>query len=114
LVYEDVGFISAFWSACKEHLNSAGHSEHSRHSDSNLRLPLPPEGEQRQITAHLDSILPAFDQLATESQRAIDLLRERRTALVSAAVTGQIDVRNVEMKGDQIQPVSEEAQKLCG
>jgi type I restriction enzyme S subunit len=33
------------------------------------------------------------DTLTTEAQRAIDLLQERRTALISAAVTGQIDVR---------------------
>ncbi len=31
----------------------------------------------------------------TESQRVIDLLQERRTALISAALTGQIDVRGV-------------------
>ena len=34
-----------------------------------------------------------FKALAAETQRAIDLLQERRTALISAAVTGQIDVR---------------------
>ena len=36
-----------------------------------------------------------FDTLTAEAQRAIDLLRERRTALISAAVTGQIDVRAI-------------------
>ncbi len=35
-----------------------------------------------------------FDTLTAEAQRAIDLLQERRTALISAAVTGQVDVRN--------------------
>ena len=35
----------------------------------------------------------AFDTLTAEAQRAIALLQERRTALISAAVTGQIDVR---------------------
>jgi type I restriction enzyme S subunit len=34
-----------------------------------------------------------FDTLTAEAQRAIDLLQERRTALISAAVTGQINVR---------------------
>jgi hypothetical protein len=43
--------------------------------------------------AHLDSELAKIDALTTEAQRAIDLLQERRTALISAAVTGQIDVR---------------------
>ena len=36
-----------------------------------------------------------FDALTAEAQRAIALLQERRTALISAAVTGQIDVRGV-------------------
>ncbi|MBT4815078.1 MAG: restriction endonuclease subunit S, partial [Lentisphaerae bacterium] len=35
-----------------------------------------------------------FDALTAEAQRAIELLQERRTALISAAVTGQIDVRH--------------------
>ncbi len=34
-----------------------------------------------------------FDALLFEAERAIDLLQERRTALISAAVTGKIDVR---------------------
>ena len=38
--------------------------------------------------------LAQFDTLTAEARRAIDLLQERRIALISAAVTGQIDVRN--------------------
>ena len=59
----------------------------------NIRIPVPSFGEQEQI---LDSISLAANELSTltaEAQRAIDLLQERRTALISAAVTGQIDVR---------------------
>jgi type I restriction enzyme S subunit len=54
------------------------------------RLPvlLPPASEQIAICDYLE-----FDTLTAEAQRAIDLLQERRTALISAAVTGQIDVR---------------------
>ena len=37
----------------------------------------------------------AIDALAVEAQQAIDLLQERRTALISAAVTGKIDVRGL-------------------
>ena len=40
-----------------------------------------------------------FDALTAEAQRAIDLLQERRTALISAAVTGQIDVRDFGSRG---------------
>ena len=45
------------------------------------------------IAEFLDTELAKFDTLTAEAQRAIDLLQERRTALISAAVTGQIDVR---------------------
>ena len=58
-----------------------------------LGIPLPPLAEQMAIAAYLTKELAKFDTLAAEAQRAIDLLQERRTALISAAVTGQIDVR---------------------
>ena len=54
---------------------------------------LPPHDEQTAIAEFLESELLKFDTLTAEAQRAIDLLQERRTALISAAVTGQIDVR---------------------
>lgn len=54
---------------------------------------IPPLAEQTAIVAHLEQELAKFDTLTAEAQRAIDLLQERRTALISAAVTGQIDVR---------------------
>jgi type I restriction enzyme S subunit len=62
---------------------------------SNLLIPIPPKEEREAIVKHLDSKLPLFELLTTEAQRAIDLLQERRTALISAAVTGQIDVRGI-------------------
>jgi type I restriction enzyme S subunit len=54
---------------------------------------VPPVAEQEAIVAHMEVELGKFDTLTAEAQRAIDLLQERRTALISAAVTGQIDVR---------------------
>ncbi|MCF7961691.1 MAG: restriction endonuclease subunit S [Pirellula sp.] len=54
---------------------------------------LPPLPEQTAIVAFLETELAKFDTLTAEAQRATDLLQERRTALISAAVTGQIDVR---------------------
>lgn len=56
-------------------------------------FPLPPLDEQAAIIKCLDTETAKLDTLTTEAQRAIDLLQERRTALISAAVTGQIDVR---------------------
>ena len=60
---------------------------------STLKIPLPSSEEQLGICDCLRKRLREFDSLTTEAQRAIDLLQERRTALISAAVTGQIDVR---------------------
>jgi len=45
------------------------------------------------IVCRITELVNEFDALTAEAQRAIDLLQERRTALISAAVTGQIDVR---------------------
>ncbi len=59
----------------------------------NLPMPLPPVDEQRRIVAYLDSETAKIDQLIAETERFIELARERRSALITAAVTGQIDVR---------------------
>ena len=60
-----------------------------------VEIPLPPLAEQTSIIEFLKTETAKFDTLTAEAQRAIDLLQERRTALISAAVTGQIDVREV-------------------
>lgn len=62
---------------------------------ANTLLPLPPINEQRKIIDYLNKLLFEFNQLISESAQAITLLFERRSALISSAVTGQIDVRNV-------------------
>jgi type I restriction enzyme S subunit len=61
----------------------------------NLPLPLPPSEELETIRSYLTRENAKLDALAAEAQKAIDLLQERRTALISAAVTGQIDVRKL-------------------
>lgn len=59
------------------------------------RFPKPPYNEQAEIVEFLDRTTRALDALVIEVERAIDLLQERRTALISAAVTGKIDVRGL-------------------
>ncbi|MFA7496806.1 MAG: restriction endonuclease subunit S [Acidithiobacillus sp.] len=59
---------------------------------NNLPMLVPPRTEQAAIVRFLDEKLDEFDTLTTEAQRAIDLLQERRSALIAAAVTGQMDV----------------------
>ena len=58
-----------------------------------LSIPLPLLLEQRAIIAFLDHETTQIDALIAKVQEAIDRLKELRTALISAAVTGKIDVR---------------------
>ncbi|QTD65207.1 restriction endonuclease subunit S [Acinetobacter towneri] len=61
----------------------------------NLYLALPiKKSEQIEITDFIDQELSKFNNLINKAQSAIQLMKERRTALISAAVTGKIDVRN--------------------
>jgi len=60
---------------------------------NNFVIPVPPLTEQEAIVAFVSSQAVKLDALTAEAERAIDLLQERRTALISAAVTGKIDVR---------------------
>ena len=58
-----------------------------------LQFGLPPMNEQESIVRHVAGLTEQFGTLTAEAERAIELLQERRTALISAAVTGKIDVR---------------------
>lgn len=57
-----------------------------------LRVSLPPLPEQRAVAEYLDRETAKIDALINKAERFIDLARERRSALITAAVTGQIDV----------------------
>lgn len=54
---------------------------------------IPTIDEQREIVGRVSELVSRLDNLTSLAQRAIDLLKERRSALIAAAVTGQIDVR---------------------
>ena len=58
-----------------------------------LKLAMPSIEEQMQISAFLESESGRFEALEIEAELGISLLRERRSALIAAAITGQIDVR---------------------
>jgi len=67
-------------------------------SSSNImELPvlLPPAEERQTILERLHSELERLDSLSADASRAIQLLQEHRSALITAAVTGQIDVRGL-------------------
>ena len=61
---------------------------------NNFEFALPPLSEQIAITKYLNQYLIKNEYLMNKAQSAIQLMQERRTALISAAVTGKIDVRN--------------------
>ena len=60
-----------------------------------LVTPLPPLSEQVAIINNVVAISKDLDGLLADTSRAIGLLQERRSALISATVTGQIDVRGL-------------------
>ena len=76
-------------------LDEAGHGTKALRMDAwgAMRVPVPPPAEQQQIATYLKQACSVADAGLSDVQRGIALLRERRTALISAAVTGQIDVR---------------------
>jgi type I restriction enzyme, S subunit len=79
-----------FMSRSKQSTNLASIS-----STNIIELPVvvPPDDEQKALLDWLDAQSTGFDLLTEGAGNAVRLLRERRTALISAAVTGQIDVR---------------------
>lgn len=63
---------------------------------SKLIITLPPEGERIDIVRYIKDNEKKFNYLELKSKEMVVFLKERRTALISAAVTGKIDVRDVE------------------
>ena len=66
-----------------------------------FRFPVPPVREQEVIVAHLCTETAKFDALSAEAERTICLLKERHSALITAAVTGQIDVRGTVVQEEE-------------
>lgn len=61
---------------------------------NNYKIAIPDINEQESISKYLDSLTTKIDDLLLKAQDATTLMQERRTALISAAVTGKIDVRD--------------------
>ena len=60
-----------------------------------LVILMPPLSEQSQIVGFINTQTAKLDDLTTEARHTIELLKERRSALISATVTGKIDVRGL-------------------
>jgi type I restriction enzyme S subunit len=67
----------------------------------NLPLAIPPISDQIQIRDYLSEVLQGWNSLEKEAKKAVELLKERRSALISAAVTGKIDVRDWQPPSDE-------------
>ncbi|WP_017189250.1 restriction endonuclease subunit S [Vibrio harveyi] len=57
------------------------------------KIPLPTLSEQESSVIYLDKSLSKIDEVSAEVEHSVSLLKERRTSLISAAVTGKIDIR---------------------
>ena len=66
----------------------------SRDHIKNWHIPVPPLYEQRAIVDYLDRETALIDGLVTQIRETIALLKERRSSLIAAAVTGRIDVEH--------------------
>jgi type I restriction enzyme S subunit len=76
-------------------LEEAGHGTKALRMENwvSIELPVPPLHEQLAIIEMLDLQTVRLDTLADKTEHSITLLKERRSALITAAVTGQIDLR---------------------
>jgi len=64
---------------------------------ANTYLPFPPIDEQRSILRHIENESRLIDQAIARAERENELMREYRNRLVSDVVTGQVDVRGIEV-----------------
>ena len=61
---------------------------------ASIRVPFPPVEEAARIVSYIEDQTARIDGLISKTDRSIELLKEKRSALITAAVTGKIDVRN--------------------
>jgi len=89
-------FYTLFWATKTGVFNAGGTSTIAHLTGEQLRkyrFPTPPLSEQTAIAAYLDRETSKIDQLVAKVEAVIVRLQEYRTALITAAVTGKIDVR---------------------
>jgi type I restriction enzyme S subunit len=81
--------------AILSYLDEAAHGTKALRMDTwgSMLLPVPPLNEQVEIVTYVERTCASLFQLMEAAERGISLLQERRRALISAAVTGKIDIR---------------------
>jgi len=68
----------------------------------NIKIPVPPMEEQKEIAAYLDSKCEKIEKLSAGLQEEIKYVEELKVSIISDVVTGKKDVRGVDLKWQQI------------
>ncbi|MDO9215494.1 MAG: restriction endonuclease subunit S, partial [Methylococcales bacterium] len=87
-------FFMAAYHAIRDGGNETSQMNLNADIVSKFKIVIPDLDAQHQIVDYLNEKLKGFDVLLSKADSAINLMQERRTALISAAVTGKIDVRH--------------------
>ncbi|MDR3472833.1 MAG: hypothetical protein P4M09_14305 [Devosia sp.] len=87
--------LPAFFHHCAPEMTGVSVPHISGSQVEDYVVAVPPEAEQLAIAEHVQTRTISFDELIAEAEAAVTLLQERRSALISAAVTGKIDVRGL-------------------
>jgi type I restriction enzyme S subunit len=92
-------FLGLFLSAAQELMRISSNASTigimNQQKTKELVVNCPHLVEQEQIVFHTEKALRGMLEMSEQCQRVVELLQERRSALISAAVTGQIDVRGL-------------------
>lgn len=84
----------AFLQGLQSHINTNTQGNVGVSDLKKVKITLPNLDEQKLIIEHLQSLIDKFDDLSEKSLATIELMKERKKALISAAVTGKIDIRD--------------------
>ena len=88
----DSNYVKSSWMVLANGVTRYGLGQYAI---GNLKVPVPPIDEQIKIVQYLDGLAESIDSLMNKSLKSIEILKERRASLISAAVTGKIDVREL-------------------
>ncbi len=82
--------VDGYWQLAKQ---GSTFNEVSIATVKELLVPVPPVPEQAKLVHFIDASTVRMNTIVSKTERSIELLKERRSALITAAVTGQIDLR---------------------
>lgn len=91
---------SIFWANINSTLIQSTIQNFSAEKYANIELPLPDSEEQKKIVSYLSVSINKIGKMKSKAQSIIEKLEEYRSSLITDAVTGKIDVRNLETRKD--------------